>query len=138
MKILTHISILILLLFAVTQSSFAQNSKVHGIEIEIGTAQGINANGDSLFSYKAHIHLTDTLDILKVYIKVGTSYLGNDMYDNNYAFYLSNGETNPANIVRNNEVITVDLGAIVPGFFFWEIISEDLNNVQYTPYRKQK
>lgn len=121
-----------------TQGSFfAQKSKVHGIEIAIGQYQGTNANGDSTFNYTAKVHLQDTVDVFKVYLKAGTTYQGSDIYNDTYQLYLGQGESNPASITRNGLVLDIDMGAIVPGFYFWEVTTENLNNVQYIPYRKQ-
>jgi len=119
-------------------TTYSQSSKVYGIEVEIGTFQGLNSFGDSTFAYKGKIYLLDSLDILNVHLKLGSSYKGDDLYNDSYHFHPDTNQTNPSNISRNGLILELDLGAVVPDFFYWEITTENLNNVLYLPYRKQK
>lgn len=119
-------------------TSYAQTNKVNGIEPIIGSFQGISPLGDSLFKYKAHIYMNDTLDILKVNFKIGNGYLTSDIYDSTYNFYPAEGVSNPQSVTRDGLQFTIDLGDIPPRPFFWKICTEDFNGNITDTYVKQK
>jgi hypothetical protein len=118
MKKITCI-IFILGFFLVTK---AQNDTVpFTLDLNLTFTGIVNNQYDSVYNYKAIVTLTDSLQILKIYVKIGTSSGSDDIFNYGFSYANHNGLPPGTAWQKTGNVITLTLGEFVAKHYFFEV-----------------